>query len=99
MNFWTIMLIVYCLFSIGTIALYLAVAIEAKRKIVKQIPNYDKLIEKPNFAKNVSFLLASVITSIIPLLHCVLFFTLIKYYDEMVKKVTTRAFKKVNKGI
>lgn len=99
MNFWTIILIAYCLFSIGTVALYLSVAIESKRKIFKQIPNYDKLIGKPNFAKNVSFLTASIITSLIPLLHCVLFFTLIKYYDEMVEKVTKRALTEVNKGI
>ncbi len=99
MNFWTFILITYCAFSVGTFALYLMNAIETKRKIRRKVPNYDELVGDNSFIVKLSSLLILVCTSIIPLLHCLLFFYVLGHYDQVAENVANKKLAELDKGI
>lgn len=99
MNFWTFILITYCAFSVGTFAIYMTNAIEIKHKIRRKVPNYDELVGENSFFVKLSSLLVLVCVSIIPLLHCLLFFYVLGHYDQMAENTINKKLAELDKGV
>lgn len=99
MNFWTFILIIYCAFSVGTFAIFMANGIETNRKIRRKMPNYDELVGKNSFAMKLFSFLALVCISAIPLLHCLLFFYALVHYNQMTENVANKKLAELDKGI